>query len=230
VEFARPGKEAAHAMAGNGWRAPKPKDLGLQRRIIELGRAIAAKLLEGTVSPGTPLGFVLFHFDGDHAWAQRERAKTEKIADLWAFVARSVIPPIDHALHERNRRGGAVDVEAGRKAALLRLRRLTPFYSIEAWLFQNTAQARRACAAACGRHLKLVAGWAADRGALDELDGDDQPKNQLPCVVTKDHIALATDGYPAEEVLAVRKSYATAVDNLRRCRDLRAALRRTVAS
>jgi hypothetical protein len=66
--------------------------------------------------------------------------------------------------------------------------------------------------------------WEADRGQLDELD---KPKGALPCIATQDHVALAGSGFPAREVYETGKSYAAAVDNLRRCRDLRAALVRT---
>jgi hypothetical protein len=229
VAFVAPSKVARDVMAGNQWRSSHPKDIGLRNRITLFARFLADKLLEGHLPPGRDAPcFVFMHFDGDHAWADRDLAKGEKVADLASFFARHAVPALDHVLHEHNRRGGGADVEACRRAALLRLRRLTPFYSVEAWLFQNTTEAERLCAKGCGRHVERIRRWADDRGRLDELDGDAQPKNQLPCIVPKDHVALATEGYPAKDVVAVRKSYAFAVDNLRRCRDLRDALRLTV--
>lgn len=227
IQFVAPSKDARRVMTGNQWRSKNPKDLGLRQRIVTLGRVIAAKLLEGDIPPVAPQGFVFLHFDGDHAWERRGRARAEKIADLADFLRAHVLPALDHALHEQRRAGRDVDVEAGRKAALLRLRRLTPFYSIEAWLFQNTVEAERLCQASCGEHLDRIRGWAADRGQLDEYAGEDQPKNQLPCIETRDHVALAKNGYPAADVRAAGKSFAAAMENLRRCRDLRRALRRT---
>jgi len=225
VEIVKPDKLVREVMQGNTWQAAAPKDLGLRKRIITFGKFVAAKLLEGHAPPHLDApGFVFFHFDGDHLWKHRHLADDEKIAALTTFLAHRVVPAIDHALHEQRRAGKDVDLDAGRRAALLRLRRLTPFYSIEAWLFQNTAEARRLCAATCGKHLDQIEGWEANRGVLDEID---KPKELLPCIETKDHIALAGNAFPAREVAAAGKSYAAAVENLRRCSDLRAALART---
>jgi hypothetical protein len=225
VAFARPSQFARDAMQGNQWRSRNPKGIGLRDRIVLFGRFVAEKLLEGHIRPDVEApGFVFFHFDGDHAWQDRHLTKDEKVADLEEFLRRQVIPAIDGALHKQRAAGIDVDVDAGRKAALLRLRRLTPFYSIEAWLFQNTAEARRLCSIACGKHAGELQEWEADRGKLDELD---KPKDELPCIETQHHVALASSAFPASDVYAVGKSYAAAVDNLRRCRDLRAALART---
>ena len=224
ISFVPRGKEAREVMSGNKWQGIETGDIGLRSRIVRFGRTIAAQLLERA-----PQGFVFFHFDGDHCWRDRHLAKEEKIAKLTNFLKSRVAPAVDHALREQCRAGRELDVEACVKAALLRLRRLTPFHSIEAWLFQNTVEAERLCRSACGKHLDLIRGWATDRGALDELEGAEQPKNQLPCIATRDHVALAKNGYPAAEVQTAGKSYAAAVDNLRRCRDLRDALARTRA-
>ena len=102
-----------------------------------------------------------------------------------------------------------------------------PFHSIEAWLFQNTDELAAMCAASCGRHLGVIRGWATRRDDLDELGGGEQPKKQVSCVRSDDRIALATKAYPAQAVYAVGKSYAAAVDDLRGCDDLCAALART---
>jgi hypothetical protein len=197
----------------------------LRERIVLFGRFVAEKLLEGHIWPdtGTP-SFVFFHFDGDHTWQNRHLTEDGKVADLKEFIQRRVTPALDRALHKQREADPDVDVDAGRTAALLRLRRLTPFYSIEAWLFQNTVEARRLCLLTCGKHVDELQEWEADRGKLDELA---KPKDALPCIATQDHVALASSGFPARDVYAVGKSYAAAVGNLRRCSDLRAALART---
>jgi len=225
IDFLKPSQSLRGVMYGNQWRSRNPRDIGFRERIILFGRFIAEKLLEGHVRPEavTP-SFVFFHFDGDHAWQDRHLTEEEKVADLEEFIQRRVTPALDRALHKQREAGVEVDVEDGRNAALLRLRRLTPFYCIEAWLFQNTIEARRLCLLSCGKHLGELQQWEADRGKLDELD---KPKAALPCIETKDHVALASSGYPAREVTEIGKSYAAAVENLRRCRDLRTALVRT---
>lgn len=86
------------------------------------------------------------------------------------------------------------------------------------------SEARRLCLLTCGKHVDELQQWEADRGTLDELD---KPKDALPCIETQDHVALASSAFPAREIDAVGKSYAAAVNNLRRCRDLRVALVRT---
>lgn len=106
-----------------------------------------------------------------------------------------------------------------------RLRQLVPFYSIEAWLYQNTAEARRLCEASCGRHLDKIASWEAVRGDLDE---EPQPKEQL-CLRGEHNLRLATAGFPAEDALKTDKSYAAAVMDLLECPDLCTALARTYA-
>jgi hypothetical protein len=228
IEFSRPSQNLRGVMHGNQWRSRNPKDIGLRERIVLFGRFIAEKLLEGHIRPAVEApSFVFFHFDGDHAWRDRHLAEGEKVADLEDFLQRQVVPAIDRALHKQRAAGITVDVEVGRKAALLRLRRLTPFYSIEAWLFQNTVEARRLCSRTCRKHVDELQMWEADRAKLDELD---KPKDKLPCIGTQDHVALAGDAFPAGAVYAVGKSYAVAVDNLRRCSDLRAALARTSTS
>jgi hypothetical protein len=225
IDFPKPSQILRGVMHGNQWRSRNPKDTGLRSRIVLFGRFVAEKLLEGHTRPDAEApGFVFFHFDGDHAWQDRHLTRDEKVADLQDFLRRQVIPAIDGALHRQRETDSKVDVEAGRKAALLRLRRLTPFYSIEAWLFQNTAEARRLCSRTCGKHVNELEVWEADRGMLDEFD---KPKEALPCIKTQDHVALASHSFPARAVDALGKSYAAAVDNLRRCRDLRVALART---
>jgi len=225
IEFFKPGQRLRDVMQGNQWRSRNPKSIGLRNQIIDLGRFIAAKVLEGQVRPDVDApSFVFFHFDGDHPWQDRRRANDDKVADLQEFIRRQIIPAIDRALHRQREADIKVDVDAGRKAALLRLRRLTPFYSIEAWLFQNTAEARRLCSRTCGKHIDELQAWEVDRGLLDELD---KPKEALPCIETQDHVALASHSFPARAVDALGKSYAATVDNLRRCRDLRTALART---
>jgi len=225
IDFFKPSKSLRDVMHGNQWRSRNPKDIGLRERIVLFGRFIAGKLLEGLIRPDVEApSFVFFHFDGDHAWQERHLTKDDIVADFEDFIRRRVIPAIDRALHKQREAGIEVEVDAGRKAALLRLRRLTPFYSIEAWLFQNTAEARRLCSLTCGKHMGELQMWEADRGKLDELE---KPKYALPCIETDDHLALASSSFPTREVYVARKSYAAAVDNLRRCRDLRSALVRT---
>jgi hypothetical protein len=218
IEFKPQGEDASRAMRANLWKSTEPRDYA---KIVLLGRAIAAKLLEQDEAGQTGFGFVLFHFDGDRSWS--ERASSENLEKFEVFVRQYVEQSVDTAL--RRQKVIAANIEREKAAAMLRLRRLTPFYSIEAWLYQNTAEARRRCANACGRHLERIAAWEADRGLLDELD---KPKKQL-CLGADHNLGLATSGFPAEDAFKAEKSYFAAVMNLLECVDLSAALERTRA-
>lgn len=217
IELQPQDEDCEWTMRGNHWRSRSEFD---RPRIVQLGRVIAAKLLEED-----PPGFVLFHFDGDQTWVNRSLcAHLEPFEEfLRAYVEQS----LDNTLRRKaSRRGEEVDAEAieqRKSAAMKRLRRLTPFYSIESWVYQNTAEARRLCAEGCGRHLELIGRWESDRGALDE---EEQPKEML-CFKANHNLELASTAYPAAEVYGAGKSLAAAVDNLRRCHDLRDALVRT---
>ncbi|MGK4006896.1 hypothetical protein WMF31_30010 [Sorangium sp. So ce1036] len=218
IAFEPQDEQAQRAMRGNLWKSRNPFD---RQKIVLLGRAIAAKLIED------PIGFVAFHVDGDRRWA--ERASSENVPKFAEFVSTYVQPGIDNALRRQRARDALTtsdqDIARAAAAAVARLLRLTPFRSIEAWLYQNTAEARRLCQVACGRHVAKIDGWAADRGALDELE---DPKAEL-CLGSEHHLDLAQRAFPADEVFEANKSYAAAVIGLLDCADLCAALARTHA-
>lgn len=214
VEFEPQNTLARQGMRGNLWKSKNPRD---RQKLVDLRQSIATKLVEGKLVEGESVpGFVLFHVDGDRPWA--EEKQSENVAHFEAFVRTYVEPIVAAALHKKGISGELA-------ARMDRLRRLTPFYSIEAWLYQNTAEARRLCAASCGRHLDRIAAWEADRGLLDEIR---KPKDQL-CFQAAHNLRLATAQFPAEEALRVGKSYAASVMHLLDCADLCAALVRTRA-
>ncbi|XYI00256.1 hypothetical protein ACMHYB_11100 [Sorangium sp. So ce1128] len=208
IAFEPQGEHEQRAMRGNLWKSRSPFD---RQKIVLLDRAIAAKLIED------PVGFVAFHVDGDRRWA--ERASSENVVKFTEFVSTYVLPGVHNALRRQRERDALTipdeDIDRAAAAALARLLRLTPFRSIEAWLYQNTAEARRLCQVACGRHVAKIDRWSADRGALDELD---DPKAEL-CLGSEHHLDLAQRAFPADEVFRVNKSYAAAVIGLLDCAD-----------
>jgi hypothetical protein len=212
IEFEPQNALARQAMRGNLWKSKNPRD---RQKLVDLRQSIATKLVEGKLVEGeTVPGFVLFHVDGDRSWA--EQKLSENVALFETFIRIYVEPIVTNALTKRGILGEL-------HARMMRLRRLTPFYSIEAWLYQNTAEARRRCAEACGRHLDRIAAWEADRGLLDELY---KPKEHL-CFGASHNLGLATTRFPAEDAFRANKSYCAAVMDLLACADLCAALERT---
>jgi hypothetical protein len=218
IEFEPRDEPSRSAMRGSNWKA-EPGDFGYPKLVL-LGRTIAAKLLEEADAPG----FVIFHIDGDTRWA--DRGASDNVAKFPAFVRNYVVQGLDAAL--RKRRDKPLDEAAlatVKEAALARLIRLTPFWCIEAWLYQNTALVHRFCEERCGAHLDEIKRWAANRGALDEVR---TPKKET-CFGSQHNAELARTGYPAADVFAADKSYAAAVMSLLDCPDLCAALERTWA-
>ena len=207
VRFEPSNAGAQVAMHGNLWKSTDERNR--PKRVI-LGRAIAEKLMEGGECPG----FALFHFDGDRAWS--DRASCENVPKFEAFTRRYVEPLVSAILKKNG-------LEHEAAARMSRLRRLTPFYSIEAWLYQNTNEARRLCAVACGKHVNMIDEWEAKRGALDEIS---KPKDLL-CFKDRCNCELASHGFPHEEVFSAGKSYAETVMGLIECADLCAAIVRT---
>ncbi|HSO00812.1 MAG TPA: hypothetical protein VLS89_21120 [Candidatus Nanopelagicales bacterium] len=222
VEF-RPADGASRKVAqGNLWKSRKPRD---RARIVLLGRVIAARLLQEDVP-----GFVLFHIDGDVPWSRHE--DSENVERFEGFIRDYVRPALDHALRTQQKDRGESwpdeQMDGAMQAALLRLLLLVPFYSVEAWLYQNTEVARRLCAEACGRHLELIGEWEADPGLLDEIE---QPKKRI-CLgdgprSAEHHRALAEHAFPADRAFAAGKSFAATVTRLLGSDDLCAALERT---
>ena len=217
IEFEPRTEAARSAMRGTNWKS-KPDDFG-HPKLVLLGRIIAAKLLEEEAP-----SFVLFHVDGDRVWAERE--SSENVQKFPEFVQTYVAPSLDATLRRRRERTLDEDALKGAKeAALTHLLRLTPFWCIEAWLYQNTTLVHRLCEQSCGAHLDQIKGWSEERGALDELP---TPKKAI-CVSSKHNVELARGHFPTGAVFAADKSFAAAVMTLLDCPDLYAALARTWA-
>jgi septum formation topological specificity factor MinE len=205
---------ALQALHANIWKSTNPRDRAKQ---VALFRSIATQLLLEN-------GWVLFHFDGDRPWADRE--SSENVRKFDEFVLKDVRRIIEGKLQEQM----AGQPEARRAAAervqerLRKLKVVVPFYSIEAWLYQNTREALRLCEERHGgRDVERFQQWAADRAALDEVA---QPKKQV-CLKDLHNRDLASNDFPAHEVRAVGKSFAAVVLALSEDTELCEALRRT---
>ncbi|WP_375769534.1 hypothetical protein NR798_01220 [Archangium gephyra] len=199
---------ARRAMHANLWKSTNPLD---QPNRLLLIRSIITELLK-------PNGFVLYHLDGDRPWSEHESSENER-----EFKSR-MLPPIEagvRAYFQRQPHDAAVPGER-----MKRLRLLVPFYSIEAWLYQNTREARRLCEEeGCKQCPVKLAGWEEDRASLDE---ETKPKERL-CFQDKHNAHLASSGFPARDVYDAGASFTRAVDGLLECDELTTALERTYA-
>ncbi|MEM9458062.1 MAG: hypothetical protein AAGF11_28050 [Myxococcota bacterium] len=196
--------EARDVVRADGWKDPRRVDR------VRFLQYVAAKLRQTH-------GFVFFHVDGDRVY--RRRAESENLHKFEALIRAGVrtilkAPP---ARRRGRRRSSVEEVDAEQLLAKLVL--LMPFYSIEAWLFQNTEVATRLCPGPprCRRGCaKKLARWRLDRGALDEIS---KPKEEL-CFGARHNVALAGAGFPLDEILRANKSLRDAVEDLEACASL----------
>ena len=211
IRFEPPDNEQARrALRGNLWKSTNPREQVFRRALIGY---IATKLLEG------PASFVMFHVDGDRPWSARDSC--ENLDKFQRFIERDVTQFVEH-----RRQSGAdvrgkpgVSANAADLPSMEQLLRITPFYSIESWLYQNTQRAVvlcRANAACAGEHVDLLEGWKRDRASLDEVL---QPKTTV-CFGAKHNMELAGSGFPTSAVYDARASFAETVDRMVECSSL----------
>lgn len=105
----------ADVAGGNNWRQKRPRDKGLSFRIKEFKREIASYLMNKN-------SFILWHFDGDMKWSgSKNGTKCQTFQQFQKFI--------DPILEKTD----TPDITKDRFLLLI------PFYSIEAWLYQNKA-------------------------------------------------------------------------------------------
>lgn len=179
-------RHAAHeAVKANIWKSASQRD---HQRRVDLLQTLATNLcLSNCV--------VVFHFDGDTTWRDRERSENlRKFQEIIVHGVRQwlIYKKVDSA---------QVD------AALRRLVAFVPHYTMESWLYQNTPRALERCGD--GDRAQLEA-WSIDRAVLDEVV---QPWKLV--TLGKRHNAELAREFPAQTVYDVGKSYAASVDRLR---------------
>jgi hypothetical protein len=219
-------RKALHA---NRWKEASPTDAAVRQSRVQLISQIATTLAR-------PDGFVLFHYDGDRRWTKRASSENrQKFTQLVRLEVRRWLAA-QKALAERARATGkpvprrpvgeagdspllTLDIEA----ALGKLIELTPFYSIEAWLYRAIGRAKEICIQQHGgRHLDE---WEALASKLDTLDEIEFIKTTTCLRGEYNHVlAKSFDAAAAE---ACGKSYAEVVASMRACASLLAALRAT---
>ncbi|MFE8604915.1 hypothetical protein [Archangium violaceum] len=205
---------ALQSLHANVWKSNKAKD---RQKRVELIRTIATQVMLED-------GWVLFHFDGDRVWASR--ASSENIEKFQTLIGAGVRQLIASKIAELRDGSTPESVEARANARMARLKAVVPFYSIEAWLFQNTREAIRLCQERySGRDVEQFHAWARDRTSLDEVL---KPKEAV-CLGAAHNLDLASTGFPAREVQAAGRSFTAVVEVLSQDAELREALARTYA-
>jgi hypothetical protein len=177
------------AVKANRWKSHARAD---QRHRVDLLRTLATNLSRSDC-------LVVFHFDGDTPWAERERSENvRKFHDELVLGVRRVL------------RDCGLEPERAERA-LRRLVAFVPHYTLESWLYQNTAVAIALCQQRrTTDEVAVFEAWARDRPQLDEVE---QPWKLVS--LGKGHNAALAASFPANEVYAVGKSFAASVERLR---------------
>lgn len=206
--------EAPRVARANMWQSKRPHP-----DLVDLRREIARKVLEDEVP-----GYVLFHFDGDRPWSERQASTT---AEKFQQFIGGLRPLIEQNLRDRGLLGDGDDVDVAVNDRLERIREVVPYYSIESWLYQNTARLGELCRAGCGKHLDLIEQWQADRTLLDEVR---KPKDRICIGSTRNRdLAEGIKRRIAKEIQGAQRSFHATVERLQSCPGLREALRATWA-
>lgn len=199
-------------LAANRWKSAGGRD---ESKVRDLCQWIATKL--SRAEDGAPR-FVLFHYDGDRVWSQRESCENaDKFAQrIRAGVQNALVDPPQRL---PLRKGGVpAGVTTAPKSAeeierlLRRLVEVVPFYSMEAWLFQNFEVAKANCRGhRCGgKHVPLLEAWQKGEPSLDEVS---KPKEEL-CFRDQANADLAGPGFPAVDLYLAGTSFYESVERL----------------
>jgi hypothetical protein len=181
------GKQAI--LSGNKWRSTASRD---QREITELCRAIADEISKEKV-------FIVFHFDGDKAWSERTQS--------------TIASEFDNKI-ERRVRAILVDKktdEAEISRRLKHLIRMTPFYCIESWLYQNTAHS---CSLLDkyfqGEKKDVCEKWSKNRPSIDEIL---MIWSFIP-LGKRFNLDLSENGWPRDAAFASKTSFHNFVNSM----------------
>ncbi len=193
---------AATALRANAWKSKKGKRRTPERNAL-IGE-IATRLAQGH--------FVAFHVDTDTTWSARA---TSDNRHKFEVQIRDLVKAALMAEGARPTHRARTSAEANE--LVQNLFAMHPCYSIEAWLYQATAELKALCAKRhlAPHHQALIADWEADRMKLDEVS---RPKEAL-CVGDQSNASLAQH-FPASQVEVAQRSWAEFVASLRASRAL----------
>jgi hypothetical protein len=173
LSFDRADERARAGMGFNCYTSRSPRDYDKK---VRLAQSIATHLLLADLRTA-----VFVHIDGDRAWSTRDPEH------LCANVKR---------FNEEVRvRVEALLLRHGQTSAIERLALIVPFWSIESWLFHNTAEALRICHEHHPHYESAVPQFAAWSRSPAVLDEQERPKRAV-CFHDRYNARLA-HGLPA---------------------------------
>lgn len=183
-------REIKEIMRGNAWKGKTARADTMRRALIQ---EIADQLKLGRT--------VVFHYDGDTRWSEREECPHQK--------------PFERLI-----KGGLSYSGVATDGFVL----LVPHYSLESWLYLNRAVVeeivteRPALSGVPGQ----LGVWLVRPGSLDEI-----PKIKDSCRLGDEFNERLSRSFPLEEARATSPSLSAAVAVLEACAPLRAGLAAT---
>jgi len=198
-EEAEPGIQ--RFMHGNAWKGVlsqgKSHRWGDNRRLANFHQALGGYLCTD------PRSVVIVHIDGDRPWSKRKTS--ENLQKFHSLIKE----PID-ALLQLHAPGSTPD------ALIL----LCPFYSIEAWLYQNLTELPAIAATLSApnrdRLLALIQEWEEDPTRIEQIEN---PK--VVCPLKAEHnLRLAIKSWPAAQIYERNQSFAESVERMRASKTL----------
>lgn len=204
IEFLPADEELRAALSGKAHAGSRSQ--AYRQRLLLAGKVAdqLAKL--------EPEGFVAYHSDADRRWSQRtdgDFADFDKLRDVVADRLRSP-----------RREPSRPDISDRIGGFLL----LSAYWEIEAWLYQNIAEAERICQEYDGgRHVPMFRAWAQDPAVIDEIA---DPKD-VCCLHDRYNQRLAERSFPAQAAHKAGTSFHATVARLRGCSALVQVLART---
>lgn len=205
--------EEGQAAQPHRWHSKNERDRLLVKR---LARTIATDLLASR--------FVLMHADADVKWSERPSGYEASFRDNFVPVVRAGLLPARAEPRSPRRTAPAPETRSEEeiRRCLGRLVLIMPYWTIEAWLYQNTDVALRLCREKYqGGDIQKFLSWQNDRA---RLDNEEAAALEQVCLGKHHNLDLASSGYPARDVYEARASFHAAVEALRGCAGLLAAL------
>lgn len=174
-------QEIVHA---NIWKSDAKEH---RDKIGELHRYLARQVAMGNV--------IFFHFDGDVAWARR--LESENVIKFSKRIRAEVLKLLSANPKTRDNAKECID----------RLVEMTPFYSIESWLFQNIDRAKMICLHnKYDKDINEFYYFEKNRHDVDEVL---EIKNKMS--FTSKHNFELVNGFPVDIVYSLNKSFCSFV-------------------